>query len=90
MSWISKNAAEDTPLCDLPKVSHAKWIEPRLPHDASRWEVRYRADNIHEAFLNGVGSKPWENVWDIWNGMRERGGELLRRVASIKTFRFKI
>ena len=40
-------------------------------------------DGIHQAFFNGAGFESWENVWGVWNGITERDGELLRRVATI-------
>ena len=51
------------------------YYEPRTNID--------HTDGIHQAFFNGAGFESWENVWGVWNGITERDGELLRRVATI-------
>ena len=67
-----------------PSVSRYKWLESRhMEHLSNRWG-RNHADDLQEAFFNGIGFESWENVWGIWNGFTPRDGETIRRVATLE------
>jgi formylglycine-generating enzyme required for sulfatase activity len=67
-----------------PLVSEGKLIEPRhMTHISDRWN-RSKTDDLQFAFFNGVGVMTWENLWGIWNGITPRGGESIRRVATVE------
>lgn len=69
-----------------PLVDKWKWFEPRrMTNVCDRWN-RNKTDNLQAAYFNGVGYESWENVWQMWNGITERDGEAIRRVATILRF----
>ena len=35
------------------------------------------------AWFNGDGVEAWQDVWGVWNGMKARDGEILRRAAAM-------
>lgn len=66
-----------------PTASKQKWLESRhMPHICDRW-ARDKTDDLQNAFFNGIGYVSWENIWGIWNGITERDGEAIRRVATV-------
>ena len=70
----------------VPMISRNKWLEPRhMVTVCDRWS-RDKTDNLQAAFFNGVGYESWENVWGIWNGITQRDGEAIRRIARIERF----
>jgi hypothetical protein len=69
-----------------PPVSLYKWLELR---HTSQLVARFSTDHVAlltEAFFNGIGFVPWENVWGFWNGISERDGELTRRFGILSRF----
>lgn len=67
----------------IPGVSIYKWLEPR--HQVfvtNRWAVD-KTDDLQYAFFNGVGYNAWENIWGIWNQIRERYAVEIRRIGAI-------
>jgi len=50
-----------------------------------RWSKDH-TNALQYALFNGDGFESWENVWGTWNGITDRDGEQIRRVASILRF----
>ena len=50
-------------------------------HHTRRWN-RDHAEELHSAWLNGVGVLVWENVFGAWVGWNERDKALLRGDAA--------
>lgn len=72
--------------CDsaVPGVLRARWFEQRhMLHHTRRWN-RDHAEELHSAWLNGVGMLVWENVFGAWVGWNERDKELLRAMLSVQ------
>jgi formylglycine-generating enzyme required for sulfatase activity len=61
------------------------WDGRWITHGCERWNKNH-TNYVQTAYLNGAGFNAWENVWGIWNGIVERDGELIRRVAAIQRF----
>ena len=62
----------------VPGVLRARWFEQRhMLHHTRRWN-RDHAEELHSAWLNGVGVLVWENVFGAWVGWNERDKALLR------------
>ena len=75
---------------DVPLVSKLRLLEPRhMPHVCNRWAnqaVGHEGDHVRDllsAFFNGIGFVAWENVWGLYNEIRPRDAELLRRASAI-------
>lgn len=65
-------------------VDKYKWLEPRhMTNISDRWQ-RDKTLDLQYAFFNGDGLETWENIWGIWNGITQRDGETIRRVAKIE------
>ena len=74
--WFSDSA--------VPGVLRARWFEQRhMLHHTRRWN-RDHAEELHSAWLNGVGMLVWENVFGAWVGWNERDKELLRAMLSVQ------
>jgi hypothetical protein len=74
--WFSDSA--------VPGVLRARWFEQRhMLHHTRRWN-RDHAEELHSAWLNGVGMLVWENVFGAWVGWNERDKELLRAMVSVQ------
>ena len=56
-----------------------------MTHVTDRWR-KQRGTALQLAFFNANGYESWENVWGAWNGVTERDGEALRRVATLLRF----
>lgn len=72
--------------CDsaVPGVLRARWFEQRhMLHHTRRWN-RDHAEELHSAWLNGVGMLVWENVFGAWVGWSERDKQLLRAMLSVQ------
>ena len=68
--WFSDSA--------VPGVLRARWFEQRhMLHHTRRWN-RDHTEELHSAWLNGVGMLVWENVFGAWVGWNERDKALLR------------
>ena len=62
---------------DVPGVLRARWFEQRhMLHHTRRWN-RDHTEELHSAWLNGVGILVWENVFGAWVGWNERDKGLL-------------
>ncbi|MBA2537640.1 MAG: SUMF1/EgtB/PvdO family nonheme iron enzyme [Actinobacteria bacterium] len=69
---------------DVPGVLRARWFEQRhMLHHTRRWN-RDHLEELHSAWLNGVGVLVWENVFGAWVGWNERDKALLRAMLSIQ------
>ena len=69
-----------------PAVCSFKWYESRrMTNICNRWAFN-KTDDLQFAFFNGIGYETWENVWGTWNGIVERDGEAIRRVATVLRF----
>ena len=72
--------------CDsaVPGVLRARWFEQRhMLHHTRRWN-RDHVEELHSAWLNGVGMLVWENVFGAWVGWNERDTALLRAMLSVQ------
>ena len=68
----------------VPGVLRARWFEQRhMLHHTRRWN-RDHVDELHSAWLNGVGMLVWENVFGSWVGWNERDKALLRAMLSVQ------
>ena len=68
----------------VPGVLRARWFEQRhMLHHTRRWN-RSHLEELHNAWLNGVGMLVWENVFGAWVGWNERDKELLRAMLSVQ------
>jgi formylglycine-generating enzyme required for sulfatase activity len=83
MNWTSMAWGYWSYPPDQPCVDADRWVaRRRMTGVCERW-AQDKTDNIHSAYVNGVGYVPWENVWGTWNGITPQGGELIRRYATI-------
>lgn len=71
----------------IPVVDRFKFITRGkfLTNVCDRWNKDH-TDNLQFAWFNGDGFESWENVWGTWNGITDRGGEAIRRVAAMERF----
>jgi hypothetical protein len=72
--------------CDsaVPGVLRARWFEQRhMLHHTRRWN-RDHVEELHSAWLNGVGMLVWENVFGAWVGWNERDKALLRAMLPVQ------
>ena len=68
----------------VPGVLRARWFEQRhMLHHTRRWN-RDHLEELHSAWLNGVGMLVWENVFGAWVGWSERDKGLLRAMLPIQ------
>ena len=69
---------------DVPGVLRARWFEQRhMLHHTRRWN-RSHTEELHSAWLNGVGILVWENVFGAWVGWNERDQGLLRAMRPVQ------
>ena len=67
-----------------PGVLRARWFEQRhMLHHTRRWN-RDHTEELHSAWLNGVGILVWENVFGAWVGWNERDKGLLRAMRPVQ------
>ena len=79
MSW-AQWFADST----VPGVLRAKWFERRhVLHHTRRWN-RSHLDELHSAWLNGVGVLLWENVFGVWVGWNARDRGLHRAMRRVQ------
>jgi sulfatase modifying factor 1 len=72
--------------CDssVPGVLRARWFEQRhMLHHTRRWN-RDHLEELHSAWLNGVGMLVWENVFGAWVGWNDRDKALLRAMLPVQ------
>lgn len=68
----------------VPGVLRSKWFERRhMLHHTRRWN-RSHLDELHSAWLNGVGVLLWENVFGVWVGWSERDRALFRAMRGVQ------
>jgi Sulfatase-modifying factor enzyme 1 len=68
----------------VPGVLRARWFEQRhVLHHTRRWN-RDHLEELHSAWLNGVGILVWENVFGSWVGWNERDKALLRAMLPVQ------
>jgi sulfatase-modifying factor enzyme 1 len=68
----------------VPGVLRARWFEQRhMLHHTRRWN-RDHAEELHSAWLNGVGMLVWENVFGAWVGWNDRDKALLRAMLPVQ------
>jgi sulfatase modifying factor 1 len=68
----------------VPGVLRARWFEQRhMLHHTRRWN-RDHTEELHSAWLNGVGMLVWENVFGAWVGWNERDKALLRAMLPVQ------
>ena len=68
----------------VPGVLRARWFEQRhMLHHTRRWN-RDHVEELHSAWLNGVGMLVWENVFGAWVGWSERDKALLRAMLPVQ------
>ncbi|MGN9778225.1 SUMF1/EgtB/PvdO family nonheme iron enzyme [Micromonospora sp. H33] len=80
MSWAQWFADSE-----VPGVLRAKWFERRhVLHHTRRWH-RSHLDELHSAWLNGVGVLVWESVFGVWVGWNERDRAVLRAMRRVQT-----
>src|SRR5439155_3563712 len=69
---------------EVPGVLRARWFEQRhMLHATRRWN-RDHSDELHSAWLNGVGMLVWENVFGSWVGWNARDRSLLRAMLPVQ------
>jgi hypothetical protein len=69
---------------EVPGVLRARWFEQRhMLHHTRRWN-RDHTEELHSAWLNGVGILVWENVFGAWVGWNERDKGLLRAMRPVQ------
>ncbi|MGW4502942.1 hypothetical protein ACWENR_30590, partial [Micromonospora sp. NPDC004336] len=79
MSWAQWFADSE-----VPGVLRAKWFERRhVLHHTRRWH-RDHLDELHSAWLNGVGVLVWESVFGVWVGWNDRDRAVLRAMRRIQ------
>ncbi|MEH1168672.1 SUMF1/EgtB/PvdO family nonheme iron enzyme [Micromonospora sp. CPCC 205539] len=80
MSWAQWFADSE-----VPGVLRAKWFERRhVLHHTRRWN-RTHLDELHSAWLNGVGVLVWESVFGVWVGWNERDRAVLRAMRRVQS-----
>ena len=68
----------------VPGVLRARWFEQRhMLHHTRRWNRDHR-EELHSAWLNGVGMLVWENVFGSWVGWSDRDKALLRAMLPVQ------
>ena len=73
-----------SPTARVPGVLRARWFEQRhMLHHTRRWN-RDHSEELHSAWLNGVGVLVWENVFGAWVGWNERDKALLRAMLPVQ------
>jgi sulfatase modifying factor 1 len=68
----------------VPGVIRARWFEQRhMLHHTRRWN-RDHSEELHSAWLNGVGMLVWENVFGAWVGWNEHDRAMLRGMVAVQ------
>jgi sulfatase modifying factor 1 len=68
----------------VPGVLRARWFEQQhMLHHTRRWN-RTHVEELHSAWLNGVGILVWENVFGSWVGWSERDRALLSAMLPVQ------
>jgi sulfatase modifying factor 1 len=80
LSWGQRFDIQAT----IPPVLRNKWLERRHMHHLIRRWMRDRSEELHSAWLNGVGVLVWENVFGSWNGWNDVDSAMLRAMAPVQ------
>ncbi|MYW90082.1 SUMF1/EgtB/PvdO family nonheme iron enzyme [Amycolatopsis rubida] len=68
----------------VPGVLRSHWYERRhMQHHVRRWH-RDHTEELHSAWLNGVGVMVWEVVFGVWVGWSQRDAATVRRMVSVQ------
>ncbi|ONI77816.1 hypothetical protein ALI144C_30745 [Actinosynnema sp. ALI-1.44] len=68
----------------VPGVLRAHWYERRhMQHHVRRWH-RDHTEELHSAWLNGVGVMVWEVVFGVWVGWSPRDSATVRRMVTVQ------
>jgi hypothetical protein len=68
----------------VPGVLRAHWYERRhMQHHVRRWH-RDHSEELHSAWLNGVGVMVWEVVFGVWVGWSRRDAATVRRMVTVQ------
>ncbi|CAM3943019.1 SUMF1/EgtB/PvdO family nonheme iron enzyme [Kibdelosporangium persicum] len=68
----------------VPGVLRAHWYERRhMQHHVRRWH-RDHSEELHSAWLNGVGVMVWEVVFGVWVGWSPRDAATVRRMVTVQ------
>lgn len=68
---------------DVPGVLRARWYEQRhMLHHTRRWNADH-TDEIHSAWVNGVGVLIWDVVFGSYVGWSERDTSLMRAMRRV-------
>jgi formylglycine-generating enzyme len=68
----------------VPGVLRARWFEQRhMLHHTRRWN-RDHSEELRSAWLNGVGTLVWENVFGSWVGWNARDKAMLRAMLPLQ------
>ncbi len=66
-----------------PNIGKWKWYDGRhMVYITEKWIYNHTND-LQNAFFNGVGFNPFENVFGTWNTIVPRDAEAIRRTANI-------
>ena len=66
----------------VPGVIRARWFEQRhMLHHTRRWN-RDHGEELHSAWLNGVGMLVWDAVFGSWVGWNDRDRALLAAMTA--------
>jgi len=68
---------------EVPGVLRNRWFEPRhMMHMIRRWDHDH-TNEMHLAWMNGVGMLVWENIFGSWNGWSGANQLLLRQMLPV-------
>jgi len=84
LSWNDWVTWDGLTVPAAPRVSRAKWLEPRHQVLVTDRYARSKVDSLHHAFFNGEGYALLENLWGFWTGFSAWDAEAVLRFTSIE------
>ena len=84
LSWNDWVTWDGLTVPAVPRVSRAKWLEPRHQVLVTDRYARSKVDSLHHAFFNGEGYALLENLWGFWTGFSAWDAEAVLRFTSIE------